>query len=78
MLEIKQDLKDIKRAVFGNGDVGLAEQVRANNIVIKAHVEYCEKHKRRFNAKFSEFSSIIFKACVALALAYITYKIGIQ
>ena len=65
--EVKQDVKDIKKMLVGNGSVGVAEMARRA-------FKYTEWHKASKNGLLDW----VFRAIILLMLGAIAVKLGLK
>ena len=67
VIEIKEDIKDIKKILIGNGKIGVAEQARRA-------FEYCQWHKTTKNGRLDWTYRIV----ISIILVFIATQVGLK
>ncbi len=65
--EIKTDVKDIKKILNGNGQIGVV-----------AKVEYHELWIQRQKSKRDSIVNFVYRAVIAVVVGYIAIKVGLK
>ena len=65
--EINNNVKEIRKILVGNGEIGICETVRNHDTFIQKF------KKRRY-----DISNILYRSIVAIALAFIMVKLGLK